>query len=207
MSILYPQLNPFFQTYRKLVFTLIAVLVTNAMFSKDSDSLFISDGLQVTGLDNVFITPPTLAFSGIIYVKKNVVFYAAENTMTAKVAYLSTTPTLQEGEILLFTIGSKKVKVKKQPTIVSKLLPPFGNLPLQGAVFSNIYNRKATPTTSTYKISKPTFYFQKYTYAKAEDFVYATLVTKGVSLVYQYCTPHHKIALLSSYYSLPPPSA
>jgi len=207
MSMLHPQLSPFLQTYRKLVFTLTAMLVTFAMFSKDSDALFMTDHLKVTGLDNVFITPPTPAFSWIIYVKKNVVFYAGKKTMTSNVVYFSTTPTLQEGEILLFTIGSKKVKVKEQPPLVNQLVAALGNFPLQGAVFFYTYNRMATPTTSTYKIGKPSFYFQKYTYAKAEDFVYATLVTKGVSLVYPYCTPHHKIALLNSYYSLPPPPA
>jgi hypothetical protein len=207
MSMLHPQPNPFFQTYRKLVFTLTAMLVTFAMFSKDSDVLFITKGLQVTGLDHVFITPPTQAISGIIYVKKNVVFYAAENTITAKVVYFSTTPSLQKGERLLSTIGSKKVKAKKQPTLVNKLLAPFGNLPFQGTVFSDTCNCIATPTTSTHKINKPTFYFQKQTYPKAEDFVYANVDSKGISPVYQYFTPHHKIVLLSSYCSLPPPTA
>ena len=207
MSILHPQIRHLFQTYRKLGFTLTAMLVTLAMFSKDSDVLFITEGQQVTGLDHVFITPPTPAISGIIYVKKNVVFYAAENTMTAKVVYFSTTPSLQEGERLLSTIGSKKVKAKKQPTLVNKLLAPLGKLPFQGAVFFYTYNCTPTPTTSTHKINKPTFYFQKYTYPKTEDFVYANVDSKGISPVYQYCTPHHKIALLSSYYSLPPPLA
>jgi hypothetical protein len=205
MSMLYQQISHLFQTYRKLGFTLTAVLVTFAMFSKDSDALFITEDLQVTGLDNVFITPPTPFISEIIYVKKNVVFYASENAIIAKVVYFTTNSTLQEGERLLFTIDSKKVKVKKQPTLVNNLLAPLGNLPFQGAVFSNTYNCMATSTTSTHKISKPTFYFQTYTYPKAEDFVYAYENIKGVSLGYPYCTPHHKIALLSSYYSLPPP--
>jgi hypothetical protein len=108
MSMLYQQISHLFQTYRKLGFTLTAVLVTFAMFSKDSDALFITEDLQVTGLDNVFITPPTPFISEIIYVKKNVVFYASENAIIAKVVYFTTNSTLQEGERLLFTIDSKK---------------------------------------------------------------------------------------------------
>jgi hypothetical protein len=201
------QISDLFQTYRKLCFTLIAVLVTFGTSSKDSDALFISDGLQVTGLDHVSITPPTPAISGIIYVEQNVVFYAAESTITAKVVYFWTTSTLQKGERLLSTIGSKKIKAKKQPTLVNKLLAPFGNLPFQGAVFSNTYNCIAAATTSILQISKPTFYFQTYTYPTAGDFIYANVDSKSKSPAYYYCTPHHKIAVLSSYYSLPPPLA
>jgi len=70
---LHPQIRHLFQTYRKLGFTLTAMLVTLAMFSKDSDVLFITEGQQVTGLDHVFITPLLRLFQGL-FTSKNVVF-------------------------------------------------------------------------------------------------------------------------------------
>jgi hypothetical protein len=183
------------------------VLVTFTIFLKDRRVLFITDGLEVTGLDHVFIAPPTQAISRIIYVKKNVLFYVAENTVTTKVMYSSATPKLQDGERLFSAISSKKVKVKKQPALVNKLLAPFNDFPFQGAVFSNTYNCMATPATKTHKTRKPTSYLQKHTYPKIQYLVYASVNTQSISPVYQYYTPHHKIALLSSYYSLPPPLA
>jgi hypothetical protein len=207
MSSLYPQISSLYRTYRKLGFTLAAVLVTFAIFSKDSNASFITDGLEVTGLDHVFIAPPTQAISGIIYVKKNVLFYVAKNTVTTKVVYSSATPKLQDGERLFSAIGSKKVKVKKQSALVNKLLASFNNLPSQGAVFSNTYNCMATPATKTHKTKTLTSYLQKHTYLKIQYLIYASVNTQGISPVYQYCAPHHKIALLSSYYSLPPPLA
>jgi hypothetical protein len=202
MSMLHPQLSPFLQTYRKLVFTLTAVLVTFCMFSNTNKALFIQEGSQVTGLEYFNIT----ASLGIIYVKEKTIFHFDNNT-TAKVVYFSTTPILQKGERLLYTMGSIGGGGTKQPTQIISTIAPRGKFPFQRGFFLNLNNCFASLTTPIFKKNKPTCFILKYAYPTKGGLPYANLYSKGIAANYHYCTPHHKIALHRSYYSLPPPSA
>ncbi|AFU69254.1 hypothetical protein P700755_002493 [Psychroflexus torquis ATCC 700755] len=198
-------MNYYFQIYKKSCITLLAVLATLCMFSKDHESLFIQEDSQITGLDRIH-SSPYLAFSqGIIYVKDNAVFYSSEKTTTAKVVYFSGIKTPPKKKKQPNTSNHSELSAKKQSTQFIYTIAPQGKFPLQGGVFSNYNYCIATATTNIFKKNKPSSFTTKYTYPTKGDLVYAVICSKGISHTYPYGTPHHKIAVLRSYYSLPPP--
>lgn len=194
-----------FQIHKKLCITLLAVLASLCMFSKDHESLFIQEGSQITGLDRLHSSPYLAISQGIIYVKDNAVFYSSEKITTAKVVYFSGIKTPPKKKKQPNTSNHSELSAKKQPTQVIYTIAPQGKFPLQGGAFSNYKYCIATATTNILKINKPSSLTTKYTYPSKEDLVYAVICSKGISHTYPYGTPHYKIGVLRSYYSLPPP--
>lgn len=197
----------FLQIYKKSCLSLLVVLTSFCMFSNTNTALFIQQCSQVNGLGHLDSTVYLVPFQGSIYVKETAVFHSSEKTTIAKLVNLSTTPSLQQGERLLSIISSKKGSATKQCTQVTYTIAPHSKFPFQRGAFSKPNNCSTTSTTPTLKISKLTFFGINYAYPAKADLAYANPNSKGMLDTHHYCLPHHKIDVLSSYCSLPPPTA
>ncbi|PKG43976.1 hypothetical protein [Psychroflexus sp. MES1-P1E] len=198
-------MNDYFQTHKKSCITLSAMLLVFCTFSKDYESIFIQEDSQITGLDRIHSSPYLALSQGIIYVKDNAVFYSSEKKTTAKVICFLGAKTPSKKKKQLDTSNPLELSAKKHPTQVIYTIAPQGKFPLQGGAFSNYNNCIATATTNILKINKPSSSISKYTYPTKGDLVYAVVCSKEISDTYFYVNPPFKIAVLSCYYSLPPP--
>jgi hypothetical protein len=184
--------------------TLIALLLAFGVFSKDNNTLFIAqNGLQLSGLDNIYVEPPTPPTQTFIYVNDNTVFYN-DSHITVKVLYFSDTKSPFSDRKLLASVHDKKISTPKEKNVFKEFLSPFGKLPYNSRLFL-FADCVATTTTTTQKTNKTKTVVKNHQYNTSLNLSATITYGKGISYTYHYKTPLGNLPMLSSYSSLPPP--
>ncbi|PQJ81930.1 hypothetical protein BTO16_04795 [Polaribacter glomeratus] len=177
-----------------------------AVFSQNNKvSFFIQDGTTITGIEQIYVTTqPKAQTTGSIYVKEKTVFYAGTN-IAAKVIYLSNKKALSKNEKLITTLPKASIQAIKKET--SFVMRSWSLKDIRDPRNIWLYKGNGLDIAVIIAQQQPKVAAKVKKQTNQTQLILQRFFKDNKRIVYTnyYINLHHKIPVLSGYYSLPPP--